>query len=262
MADYKVVKGDNLSKLAKKFNTTVDALAALNNIKNKNLIKIGQTLKLPDTAQAAPGTQPEEPAAQPETQPWEQQINDMFSNSLAAQQGQIDANYNIQKSDYDKQINDAPKKYDPLRNEAYVNNAMAERSRKESMANMGLSGAGGASQTLQQRNTGALLNTLGDISRQQQDYTDNINFAIGKLTTKYNADTESLNQQTESERKRALFDQGNWEKSYGLQQDQLELSMSDSEFNKYMSLYDKKLITKKQMKDKFPQYGLKGTLHV
>lgn len=44
---YKVVKGDNLTKIAKKYGTTVDALVKLNGIKNKNLITVGQIIKLP-----------------------------------------------------------------------------------------------------------------------------------------------------------------------------------------------------------------------
>lgn len=41
---YVVKKGDNLTKIAKKYNTTVDKIVKDNNIKNKNLIKIGQKL--------------------------------------------------------------------------------------------------------------------------------------------------------------------------------------------------------------------------
>lgn len=44
---YTVVKGDNLTKIAKKYGTTVDTLVALNGIKNKNLITVGQVIKLP-----------------------------------------------------------------------------------------------------------------------------------------------------------------------------------------------------------------------
>ena len=36
-----------LSKIAKKYGTTVDTLVKLNGIKNKNLINIGQVIKLP-----------------------------------------------------------------------------------------------------------------------------------------------------------------------------------------------------------------------
>ena len=43
---YKVKAGDNLTKIARQFNTTVDKLATLNGIKNKNLIKVGQVLRI------------------------------------------------------------------------------------------------------------------------------------------------------------------------------------------------------------------------
>mgnify|MGYP003293864154 CR=1 FL=1 len=42
---YIVKKGDNLTKIANKCGTSVDKLAAINNIKNKNLIFVGQKLK-------------------------------------------------------------------------------------------------------------------------------------------------------------------------------------------------------------------------
>ena len=41
-----VKRGDTLSKIAKKYNTTVAALVKLNNIKNANIINVGQVLKL------------------------------------------------------------------------------------------------------------------------------------------------------------------------------------------------------------------------
>ena len=43
---YTVKKGDTLSAIAKKYNTTVDALVKLNNIKNANLIYVGQVLTI------------------------------------------------------------------------------------------------------------------------------------------------------------------------------------------------------------------------
>jgi len=45
---YTIKKGDTLTSIAKKHNTTVDALASANNIKNKNLIYAGNTLEIPD----------------------------------------------------------------------------------------------------------------------------------------------------------------------------------------------------------------------
>lgn len=52
MATYTVVKGDTLSALARKFNTTVAKLVSLNNIKDPNLIVIGQVLQIDGTPSA------------------------------------------------------------------------------------------------------------------------------------------------------------------------------------------------------------------
>lgn len=43
---YTIVKGDNLTKIAKKFGTTVNQLVAWNNIKNPNLIYSGQKIRV------------------------------------------------------------------------------------------------------------------------------------------------------------------------------------------------------------------------
>lgn len=57
MASYKthkVVRGDTLSGIAKKYGTTVKYLAALNNIKNVNLIYVGQVLKISEVVTVTP----------------------------------------------------------------------------------------------------------------------------------------------------------------------------------------------------------------
>lgn len=45
--EYVVVKGDNLYRLAIKYNTTVDAITQANNISNRNLIYVNQKLSIP-----------------------------------------------------------------------------------------------------------------------------------------------------------------------------------------------------------------------
>lgn len=47
MATYTVVKGDTLSKIAGRYNTTYQELARVNSIPNPDLILVGQVLKVP-----------------------------------------------------------------------------------------------------------------------------------------------------------------------------------------------------------------------
>lgn len=53
MATYKIQSGDNLSKIAKQYGTTVDALAKANNIADPNKIFAGQSLNIPSATPAA-----------------------------------------------------------------------------------------------------------------------------------------------------------------------------------------------------------------
>lgn len=46
---YTVKRGDTLSKIATKYNTTYQKLAEYNNIKNPSLISVGQQIKIPNT---------------------------------------------------------------------------------------------------------------------------------------------------------------------------------------------------------------------
>lgn len=47
---YTVVAGDTLSKIATKYGTTYQKLAAHNGITNPNIIRVGQKIKIPGTA--------------------------------------------------------------------------------------------------------------------------------------------------------------------------------------------------------------------
>jgi lysozyme len=47
LTDYVIKNGDTLSDIANQFNTTIDYLVNVNNITNRNLIYVGQVLKVP-----------------------------------------------------------------------------------------------------------------------------------------------------------------------------------------------------------------------
>ena len=61
---HKVARGEYLAKIAGKYDTTVDELVKLNNIKNASLIKVGQIIKLPpiEVVKVAPPIDPPAPA--------------------------------------------------------------------------------------------------------------------------------------------------------------------------------------------------------
>jgi peptidoglycan endopeptidase LytE len=47
--DYKVLAGDNLTKIAKKYNTTIEEIVAMNpSITNPNLVRTGTVIKVAD----------------------------------------------------------------------------------------------------------------------------------------------------------------------------------------------------------------------
>lgn len=74
---YIVQRGDNLTKIAKKFSVTVDAIATANGIKNKNLIYAGQVLQIPVK---------EEPVEKP-VEPVEDKLRKAFNECLTAIKG-------------------------------------------------------------------------------------------------------------------------------------------------------------------------------
>jgi hypothetical protein len=179
-------------------------------------------------------------------QDYTKQIEEQYEQSLAAKKAQLKAAFNQNTTAYKKKLSEAAAQYGRLKNEAYVNNALAERARRENIANMGVSGAGGTSQTLQQRNTAALLGALGDASRQEQDYTDNVNFALANLAAQYGADVTSLEASNTAERNEAMIKQSRWQADYDMDWRKMLHEEQQDAFSQAYSLYLKRLITAAQ----------------
>jgi LysM repeat protein len=57
--EYTVEWHDTLYSIAQRFNTTVEAIMALNGIEDPQYLKVGQVLKIAGTSQPSPGTQTE-----------------------------------------------------------------------------------------------------------------------------------------------------------------------------------------------------------
>ena len=66
---YKVVWGDTLSGIARRYGTTVSYLAKLNNIRNVNLIYVGQVLKISEVVTVTPAKPNPTPAPPPAPSP-------------------------------------------------------------------------------------------------------------------------------------------------------------------------------------------------
>ena len=63
--EHKIKRGDTLSEIAQMYNTNVEYLAKLNNIKDINKIKAGDTLKLFDFEKGSPTPIPGRPFREP-----------------------------------------------------------------------------------------------------------------------------------------------------------------------------------------------------
>jgi hypothetical protein len=87
---------------------------------------------------------------------------------------------------------------------------------------------------------------LGDVNRQQQDYTDNINLALSNLDTQYKSDDLALEQQNQADLNAALTAYDQWRSGYDLSNQEYELSQSNSAFDQAWALLQKKRITKDQ----------------
>lgn len=110
MATYKVKKGDTLWDLSRKYGTTVDELARLNNIKNPNLIITGQTLKIPGYGTNAPQPKTPAPAKKAKHEPEYTQSDTVKKVARQLADWEASAPYDYQ-SDYSAQIDELYNRY-------------------------------------------------------------------------------------------------------------------------------------------------------
>lgn len=154
---YTIQSGDNLSKIAKEYNTTVNKLLELNpNITNKNLIYAGDTLNVPGsttnaTSNASPVAKPAESNRMTNedilnqlmrlynTQP-AFDISGAYNGAISSYQNavaQMQAALNAQAEQQKAQI---AENYEAARRQAYVNSRLDAIGNNERLAALGLSG--------------------------------------------------------------------------------------------------------------------------
>lgn len=186
---YTIQKGDTLSKIARQNNTTVEALAARNNIKNPNRIYAGDTLILgEEAAESAPAYA--EPtgfdafqqgllglSAPVYTPP---DANLQYAAAANSYRAALDSAYARERASLEAQARALSAEYEKTRKNAYANARLSAIGNNEAMASLGLAGSlysgplSGASESGRIRQDAALRANLSEADRQEQAAKDTI----------------------------------------------------------------------------------------
>lgn len=193
---YTVKKYDTLSGIAKANGTTWKELQALNNLKNPNLIRPGQTIILPgqDNAETIELT-----LDNPQTNGLlgydaiaglmqglsypVYSAPDLSSQYAAAGQqytAALEAAYQAQKAQLEKQAQELARQYEGLRTQSYVNGRLGSIGNNEMLAAKGLAGnlyqgtQSGVSETSRVAQDIAMRNNINLASAQEQAAKDDI----------------------------------------------------------------------------------------
>lgn len=180
-----------------------------------------------------------------------------YQQLIDAQKAQLGADYNNQLGNYNSERDKSVGEYRSLVNQASSTSAMQERARKESMANMGLSAAGGTSRTHAQMANSNLANQIGSIQLQQKQYNEEVDRALADLSKQYNAAALGVDANIGVQRLTDEMAYDQWKSGYELQKDQYNTSADqwnqefawnteNAKLNQLIDLYRSKKISKKQ----------------
>lgn len=187
---YTIQKGDTLSKIAKKFNTTVEALAAQNNIQNPNKIYAGDTLTIGDArADSALSSR----GAPSPYDAFEQgllglsapvysapDLSSAYAQAAQSYRQALDSAYAKEVAGLEAQARALADAYEQVRKKTYANARLSAVGNNEALASLGLSGSlygeprSGESESSRIRQDVALRTSLADANRQEQAAKDAI----------------------------------------------------------------------------------------
>lgn len=168
-------------------------------------------------------------------------IGKAYDNSLAAKLSSIDTDTQQAVAEQQKTIDDSKYTYQPLKNQAYAENLANQRTLRENMANMGMSGGGGKSLTLENKLASSQQNTLAGIALQQQQLIDNAKTQIAQLQASGETAKASATAELTLQKIQALADEA-WK------QKQLNQTAEQGDMQTYMNLYLNGRITAAQFK--------------
>ncbi|MGI6150782.1 MAG: LysM peptidoglycan-binding domain-containing protein [Christensenellales bacterium] len=186
---YTIQKGDTLSKIAKKFNTTVEALSAQNNIKNPNKIYAGDALVI---AEAKASNTPSSGASSP-YDAFEQgllglsapvysppDIGMQYAQAANSYRQALNSAYAREVTNLEARAKALSGAYEQIRKKAYANSRLSAIGNNEALASLGLAGnlyaqpLSGESESSRIRQDVSLRATLSEADRQEQAAKDAI----------------------------------------------------------------------------------------
>jgi hypothetical protein len=193
----------------------------------------------------------------PTSKYYNQTITDAYNSALKARLEAIAGQVAAGTAGYQKQLAEAGQKFDPLRNEAYTQDQLAQRALRERMANMGLSATGGKSMTLESQREMSLQNRLGEINRQQKQLETDAQFEINRLIAQGEYEKAQAVAEEAARMNEALMNEYWRQQEYGLsergtklQEEQFAQQKKDAEIDRYYQMFVNGHITAAQFKKK------------
>ena len=177
-------------------------------------------------------------------------IEEMWQQKTASDLGTAKTNLDAQMDELNSQRTNAAHDYRSLLNQASANYAMQQRAQRESMANMGLSAAGGTSRSFEQGARNNLSNQIGSIQRQERQYGEEVDRALRDLQNRYNAEVNSIlaNNNLQSTSQQIQSDQ--WLAGHNLEayqwDEQFKWQQENAKVAQLIDLLRSKKISKKQ----------------
>lgn len=160
-------------------------------------------------------------ATTPATQTTSDLINQQSQQALAAKIAAAQKARDEAVNGYNQQADALPGQYQPLRNQASLQGAQNSRAITEDMAAQG-NWRSGANQSEQGRNTATTSNAISGYNMQQQQAVDELKQAIAQTQANYGYDVAGATAETEAQKLAAQIAQANTDKSFNMQQQQMD----------------------------------------
>ena len=198
-----------------------------------------------------------------------------YDTLLSGQTAAQGKRYEAAQEPYKYNMSQADTMYQPVRNELYTQNSVAERALRERLANIGASGSGGLSQRKQQDLGLALQKGLTSADLEQQGYIDEQERGLTQLGYENEAQLLDITSQNEYSKSQALADLEAKLLQSGIDMDsdlgkqiidltmgessalsqnelakiQAEQSQKNTDLNMYLNMYLNGRISKQQFRD-------------